>query len=101
MKAKKYVLKVCEGAMDWVHGGGYDINEVYVPELNLFINEKMAFISEGKDAKSRVKEAKGVKDIVLGNDEELKLLAEIVATHKTLEAKLRKEIFGVDDEDQG
>lgn len=101
MKAKRYIIKVCESAIDFVHGGGFDIEEVYIQEIDLFINEQMAFVLTGKDAKSRLSEAKNVKDVILCGDKELKELAHILSTRQGLEDKLRKEIFGTKNEDDG
>ena len=44
MKANRYKIQVCEGLMDHLHGGGYNIDEIFVPELGLYINCKAAFL---------------------------------------------------------
>ena len=39
MKAIKYETQVFEGTLDWVHGGGCLIKEVFVPEKKLCFNK--------------------------------------------------------------
>jgi len=47
MKAIKYEIEVCEGIIDHIHGGGYTIEEFHIPELNLYINKKAVFVTNG------------------------------------------------------
>ena len=44
MQAISYKIVVHEGVMDFVHGGGSTIDEVYIPDLCLYINGQTAFV---------------------------------------------------------
>jgi hypothetical protein len=43
MKGSVYALICAEGVMDWIHGGGHMVQEVYLPELNLCYNPEGGF----------------------------------------------------------
>lgn len=93
MKAKRYILRVCNGFMDYVHGGGYYVEEICIPELNLFINEQMAFVS--KDCmKTRLKDAKSIKNIKLNCEDYLVHLAKVLVDKDETEKAVIKMLFG-------
>jgi hypothetical protein len=50
MKAKKYKIRVSEGVLAHVHGMDYEIDEIYVPEVELYINKEAAFVADGERA---------------------------------------------------
>jgi len=50
MKAKKYNIRVCEGVMDYIHGGKHEVAEVYIPELGLYMNSRAAFLADDQRA---------------------------------------------------
>lgn len=98
MQAKKYELKVFEGTMDWIHGGGQTIIEYYIPELNLCINEKSAFlVTEEED---RVPEGYFCDVIELDPDtaDSLKALAPLLDVRDKLEKRIRESLGILKDE---
>lgn len=40
MKAKKYITKVSDSAIDRIHNFSYTIKEIFIPELKICFNEK-------------------------------------------------------------
>jgi hypothetical protein len=98
MKTIVYEIQVCDGVMDYVHGGGYFITEMYIPDLKLFVNEKAIFIGEDervnvKDEKGKGAENKREKQLSYEDEKFFKELAEIKENYdeKIKEANIRFE----------
>ena len=53
MRAVVYKIRVCEGIMDAIHGGGYDVEEVCIPELGLAVNKQACFCMSSKEMDER------------------------------------------------
>lgn len=87
MLAKRYTIRVVEGLMDEIHGGGQDITEVFVPGLNLFINSQASFVAEPGD---RVPPE--FDEIEVDGEVAAKLVIALVARHEA-EEELRKTLF--------
>lgn len=80
MKAIIYDIFISEGIIDSVHGGGHTIREIYVPELNLYINSRSAFVDEEKrDDRSKSG----------SNHKEFEVFPIDIATLKSIAANLR------------
>lgn len=94
MKAIKYSLKVCEGMMDFIHEGGYMIIEIYIPDLELFINEQNVFSSENsEEAAERMKT--GVNKIEIEVNDSIRESAEKWLSVKTELKEAEAELFDV------
>lgn len=85
MKAKKYKIEVSEGVIAHVHGMTYEIEEVYIPELELYINKETAFIGDD----SRVQ--KEYEEIEV-NGGLAKLLQVSLKEKESSEKRLREEL---------
>ena len=89
MKAIKYKIKVCEGTMDWVHGGGHTIDEIAVPELGLVINSESVFLGIRQDGPIDLVEIEIQEEIT----DKLVALATMLSDKNFLETSI-KEHFG-------
>lgn len=90
MKCFKYTVEV---TTDIVHGFTAVIDEVYVPELGLFINGSTAFVEPEKEfAENRFKAAKSPIKVLLkkSTEKSLKSLAKAYVEHEDLHLRMRK-----------
>ncbi len=91
MKALRYKIEVCEGIMDFAHGGGHAIEELYVPELKLVINSECCYVTEdlGRTDSETVKDKTEIE-----LDEEtvakMRALCDVLILHKKLEKEVRE-----------
>lgn len=44
MKGELWEVEVCDSVMDAIHDGTYVVTELFIPELNLHINPRAAFL---------------------------------------------------------
>jgi len=97
MKAQIYILQVSDSILDSVHGQYYYLKEVYIPELNLVINNRYSFLVTDD---SRVKTCKNVnvKEIELDiqTQEHCILLKETLVWKEEHEKFLRNK-FNLDE----
>jgi hypothetical protein len=47
----RYKIMVCDGSLALAHGAYRDIDEIYIPDLCLYINGEAAFLGDEKRAK--------------------------------------------------
>jgi hypothetical protein len=63
----RYNLNVCEGVMDFVHGGGYMTQELFVPSLKMCLNTSGTSSNYFRSAYDRSKD--GNVDVIIASDE--------------------------------
>jgi len=81
MKAIIYKIIICESTLELVHGGGSAVDELYIPSLNLFINNVACFVEMDKtQVMFRIAEIKEKKefDIPLELEEKFITLAKLL-----------------------
>jgi len=49
VKAHRYKVEISDGVLDWTHGFTYSIEEIFIPDLDLFVNIKTAWIGTQRD----------------------------------------------------
>lgn len=104
MKALRYKIRVCASALEMAHGGGHIIEEVYIPDLRLGINEESEFtVPTEEDGKARLKNAADIMEIEIGPTMELILRATAAAldTVRVSVPKLREKLFPKEDKNDG
>lgn len=62
MKAEIWQLTVYDGVMSWSHRCGSKINEIFIPQLNVFFNHYLGTINCWKEANSDRYQPKKVPD---------------------------------------
>jgi hypothetical protein len=85
MKAKKYKIRICDGVLEMSHGWSREIEEVCVPECNLFINGEGCFVHE--DFAARLQEPNEEVEV---DGEVCRTLVNALRTKEEAEKKLRK-----------
>jgi len=61
MRVEHWRRKVCEGFVDYIHGGGYIIDEFVIPDLRLVVN-KEAFFIQTPEQYTRKEEAENAEE---------------------------------------
>ena len=59
MQGEKYKLKVYKSFLNWTHGMGYCIEEIYIPELGIVMNREAIF----KTTSERYKKAEKLGNV--------------------------------------
>ena len=80
MEAYRYQLEVAESPTDAVHGVTQTITEIYIPKLDMFINEKFVFFEDKPD---RVPD--NTETIILNSNESEHIHQLVAATMKQAE----------------
>lgn len=86
IEAKKYNLEVYDSISDYMHGGGYTIEEIYIPKYNITFNvtETMNVLETNRT------ENNICKDILLDNAFVLKLVE--INNMQSVLSKLKNDI---------
>jgi hypothetical protein len=109
MKAYKYEVSICEGALELSHGWSNKIKEIWIPDFEIIFNEKNGAFSS-KEPRNRVYSAGFVSVIdtqtVESPMEEIDLDiddARMIAVHIETAGRAKetiKKIFDIKDEDR-
>ena len=97
MKALKYKIEVSGSGLEFIHGFSGDIEEMHIPDLHLFINEKAIFVEEDKEGEERrIQDAKNLVELQLPPTLEVvaKALVKSIESKEEQESTLLRYLLG-------
>lgn len=86
MKAQLWKIKICNSILDYTHGFGYEIYEIYIPKMDVCINnaeDKLHCFKRHEERYNDFSNAELIKELDFSND-----IAEYIESYLKNEEKI-------------